>query len=473
MLFAVITDLNSLDDLPSSIDGVEVRLDYLFQLDDDKLFAVTQTSSLKVLFTLRTDTQGGLFQGSPMSYKKNIQRYLRFKPDIIDIEYWVDDDFLNEIKASHPDVQILISYHHFGDNPPPVNIIVSELEKKNADIYKLIVEALSHEYVFDLLSLQKEKQNKWITFCIGRHGSWSRVVAHILGSYISYAFIDSYQFEGQISLHDWLCVYHYPLLNRETKIYGVVGSPLEQSPGHWFHNRVMQESGYNGVYIKMPAETKDLPILIAKMKEGLIKGLSVTIPFKEIIIPYIDSLDDKASLTQVVNTLVYEKESIKGYNTDIKGVEQALLAHLNDKSRFVLLGGGATAKSVLYVLSSHRKQIVCISRRSGKPHFNFHVEGAFLNTKDVYTLPFHDLVIDATSCQDHFLLSGLKNSQIWKVNIDQNNLYHRINDYLNKNLEERKRFIQQNTCHDGFILYLVQAHWQSKLWGIESSKNPC
>jgi shikimate dehydrogenase len=97
-----------------------------------------------------------------------------------------------------------------------------------------------------------------------------------------------------------------------------------------------------------------------------LKGLNVTIPYKEIIIPFLDKLSKKATEIGAVNTIRYTKNGkLKGYNTDYYGFQKALkpLLHQNHK-KALILGTGGASKAVAYALNQLGIAFNYVSRSS-------------------------------------------------------------------------------------------------------------
>ena len=104
------------------------------------------------------------------------------------------------------------------------------------------------------------------------------------------------------------------------KKYLVIGNPIEHSLSPMIHNYWMKK--YNlldSIYEKRKVEEKNLKDIINEIREENLVGVNVTVPFKKLIIPFLDELDFTAQETKSVNTLVKIKNKIIGYNTDKLG----------------------------------------------------------------------------------------------------------------------------------------------------------
>lgn len=123
-----------------------------------------------------------------------------------------------------------------------------------------------------------------------------------------------------------------------------------------------------------------------------LKGLNVTIPYKELVIPLLDELDDNAMEIGAVNTIKRLKDGrLKGFNTDSYGFQQAIspLIHRDDKKALVLGTGGAS-KAVVHALKQLNIEVTRISRQGTAPD-TLHYDQV---SPDV--LAMHQLVINTT-----------------------------------------------------------------------------
>src|SRR5690554_7189988 len=136
------------------------------------------------------------------------------------------------------------------------------------------------------------------------------------------------------------------------KIFKLVGRDISYSFSmayfsEKFRNSNIEDSVYKNFDIP---NITHLPQLISKNK-GL-RGLNVTIPYKEEVIPYLDKLSRKAEQVGAVNCVkVTEKGKLKGYNTDVYGFKKSLKPLLKPHHKKALvLGTGGASRAVIYVL---------------------------------------------------------------------------------------------------------------------------
>ena len=90
-------------------------------------------------------------------------------------------------------------------------------------------------------------------------------------------------------------------INGQTALYGIIGNPVSHSLSPAMHNAAFAELGENSVYLPFPV--LDLEAGIAGLKALGVKGVSVTIPYKEAVIPLLDEIEDVARQIGAVNTI--------------------------------------------------------------------------------------------------------------------------------------------------------------------------
>ena len=149
--------------------------------------------------------------------------------------------------------------------------------------------------------------------------------------------------------------------NKLTKIYGVLGNPIGHSLSPVMHNAAFNAAGVNALYAAF--ETSDLKGSIDGMRALGICGMSVTIPFKTSVIPYLDELDSLAERIGAVNTVVNERGRLKGYNTDGLGAMKALEAKIDlAGKRCVLVGAGGAARGIGFMAREKGMKLVVANR---------------------------------------------------------------------------------------------------------------
>ena len=130
---------------------------------------------------------------------------------------------------------------------------------------------------------------------------------------------------------------------------GLLGYPIAHSRSPSIHRAALNASGLEGDYLLFEHGADDLQEIMGSLREGRIHGLNVTIPHKERLRDSCDDLDPVAELVGAVNTLVPKDGRLVGYNTDVMGLEHALLAKWPEKpwsaKRCTIFGAGGAARA--------------------------------------------------------------------------------------------------------------------------------
>lgn len=149
------------------------------------------------------------------------------------------------------------------------------------------------------------------------------------------------------------------------RVFGLIGNPLAQSFSKKYFSAKFEKEGINDCrYELFQLQTIDeLPALL-KSQPGL-AGLNVTIPFKKLVLPYLDSIEESARLVQACNCIRIDNGRLAGFNTDVAGFEQTfvpLLKPHHDKA--LILGNGGATAAIVFVLKRLGLEFATVSRAS-------------------------------------------------------------------------------------------------------------
>ena len=146
-----------------------------------------------------------------------------------------------------------------------------------------------------------------------------------------------------------------------TQIYGIMGKPVSHSLSPAMHNASFQELGLNNVYL--PFEVADVARAMDGFRAIGVRGVSVTLPHKQAVIPHLDGIDPVTKNIGAVNTLLIDGKHIHGYNTDWNGANQALGMILDIPGSTVLvLGAGGAARAIGFGLQEKRATVILANR---------------------------------------------------------------------------------------------------------------
>lgn len=158
-------------------------------------------------------------------------------------------------------------------------------------------------------------------------------------------------------------------LTNTAKKLCIIGDPVTHSKSPLLQNAMCRELGLDYVYLCQPVKPEGLGDFLIAAKALDYAGFNATMPFKEMLIPYLDELDPLAEKLQAVNTVCIRGGKLYGYNTDCPGYIAALLTvgFTPKDKRVLLLGAGGAAKAVAVGLAdAGAAQITVVNRTRAK-----------------------------------------------------------------------------------------------------------
>lgn len=145
--------------------------------------------------------------------------------------------------------------------------------------------------------------------------------------------------------------------------YGLIGRTLTHSfSQQWFTEKFAREGLHDHRYELFPLDRIDAFKELLRSDKDL-RGLNVTIPFKQTVMPFLDVVDPIAAAVGAVNTIHIADGRTTGYNTDVVGFRAALLPLLKGtKPRALVLGSGGASRAVVFVLRELGLKFRVVSR---------------------------------------------------------------------------------------------------------------
>ncbi len=143
--------------------------------------------------------------------------------------------------------------------------------------------------------------------------------------------------------------------NDQITTYGLIGYPLGHSLSPLMHNTAFRALDVDALYTLFPLKEEEIEPFLRdlKLENSPIFGLNVTVPYKETVVPFLDSMSPYAQKVMAVNTIVIDEErNLIGHNTDGPG----FLVHLTElkcslqEKRVAILGAGGAARAIVSVL---------------------------------------------------------------------------------------------------------------------------
>lgn len=154
-----------------------------------------------------------------------------------------------------------------------------------------------------------------------------------------------------------------------TKLYCLIGNPVEKSLSPLIHNYSFKKNNIDGVYLTFKIEEDNIKNFIDTVRTLDIKGFNVTIPHKVKIMEYLDEIEENAKKLGAVNTVKNIDGKLIGYNTDglgyIKMIKEKNVSIID--SNILILGAGGAARGIIFSLLKEKpKKILILNRTLSK-----------------------------------------------------------------------------------------------------------
>jgi 3-dehydroquinate dehydratase/shikimate dehydrogenase len=346
---------------------VELRIDMI--QGPVNLKRLLENRPCPAVITCRRQQDGGKWSGSEED------RQMLLRTAIASGVEWVDLE--EDIAAKIPrfgKTKRIVSYHSFKDTPANLAELHERMRGLGADVVKIATMANRPHDNVRMLELIKNSPGMTVGLCMGDIGTPSRILAGKFGAPFTYA---AFQQErvlapGQLTYQQMLEVYHYNRIYPDTEVFGVIGDPIGHSMSPVVHNAAFRQCAMNRIYVPFRVQKDHLSSFVDDAPALGIKGLSVTIPHKELVVKKLTYIDDDARDIKAVNTVVFDQGQIRGYNTDYRAAIDSLEEAMGGadqptspvaKRVALVLGAGGAAKAVAHSLFQRDAEVLIASRR--------------------------------------------------------------------------------------------------------------
>jgi 3-dehydroquinate dehydratase / shikimate dehydrogenase len=349
---------------------LEFRLDYLAKpglaLAKLKHF-IDSHPGVVLIATCRRQNSGGKFRGSIASQLEILSKAAAIGFQLVDVE------LQTALKCKPAQLEklrnrcsLILSFHDFRGTKK-LDQTLAKMRTFPADFYKVVSTAgMLSDNVSMIQFLGRESANhSLVGVCMGEQGIISRVLGVRAGSVFTFA--SGSQGEetapGQVTAHDLHSLYRIEQVDAATRVYGVAGDPVAHSLSPAIMNAGFRRENVNAVYLALHAKT--LKDLLACVREIPIHGLSITMPYKETILPYLDNTDSHTTKIGACNTVVRAQDGkLYGFNTDTSGVVRPLERRLStlQGAKILVLGAGGAARAAVFGLAERGAEVFILNR---------------------------------------------------------------------------------------------------------------
>lgn len=378
---------------------IELRLDWLRNGEERSRFLLwlrkNRPRSATFLATCRRKEGGGKFTGDIARQLYWLIQAREAGCQWCDIEMETFRELPQGFLRAYPvPRRILLSIHDFEGTPKlPRNISVAR--HGLVDAVKIAANTQTISDSVRLLKVARRSRN-FVAVPMGDVGLPARILALREGSELSYAPVAESTAPGQVSLHEMLYLYRAHALTRDTRIYGVIGSPISHSLSPLLHNTGFTARHINAVYL--PFLVHQLGDFLRAIPDFDIRGFSVTLPHKQTILKHLKDCEPLAAEIGAVNTVVVQRDgSLYGCNTDYVGVLRALQKKFHLKgSRALIFGAGGSARAAAFALSRAGAMVgICARREKAAKGLARAIGGEVVPRRALRT-EFFDAILNAT-----------------------------------------------------------------------------
>ena len=353
-------DMEILEKYRKYTDIAELRADCL---DPDERFYIRrfpQMAGLPVILTIRRERDGGKYAGYEGARITLLAMGLAFAESdprrnfaYVDLEEDINVPSLEEAARAFG-TRIIRSFHNFNGVDADLSEKIHGLRWVGDEIAKAAVLPQNLEDVRLVYQAGRETRDvEKILLCMGDYGINTRILAEPLGSYLSYTSVRGEEdfpiaSSGQLDPGELCELYRFRDITAKTRIFAVTGFPLKVSASPHFFNTVFGIEKTDAVYVPIPSDS--IESLLHLAVDLGISGVSVTVPHKETILPYLAAKSETVHSIGSCNTITSSSQGWLGYNTDAPGFSDSLLqfSHLKDLhgKKVSIIGAGGAARSV-------------------------------------------------------------------------------------------------------------------------------
>ncbi|KAJ7088604.1 Shikimate dehydrogenase [Mycena epipterygia] len=381
--------LHHIDDLTQGVDALELRVDLLSDLTTfgssipsvpyvkDQIAALRRSTSLPLIFTIRTVSQGGAF---PDNAEKEgfelLKLALALGIEYLDVEISLPEDMIRELISRKGHSKIIASWHDWSGKMKWDGPVVKEkyaIADRLGDIVKIVGKADTMQdnfALYDFVSKANSQPNAKpiIAINMGLQGQMSRILNPTF-SPVSHPLLPTKAAPGQLSFAEIQRALHL-IGQLPAQRFILFGTPIAYSMSPTLHNTGFEALGLPHFYeLQETAEVgQEIKATITALDFG---GASVTIPFKLDIIPLLDKLSPAAEAIGAVNTIIPvptdgTNRILYGENTDWLGIRHSISSRVHSGSihAALVIGAGGTARAAIYALHSLGAKTVYIYNRT-------------------------------------------------------------------------------------------------------------
>jgi 3-dehydroquinate dehydratase/shikimate dehydrogenase len=399
---------------------LEFRLDYLekpaLALPKIKQFLAENTAATAIA-TCRLKEHGGRFDGTPVTELDILLKAAASGLQMVDLEL----ESAEALKASdlkklrETGVGLIISHHDFKETKN-LDAIYERIQIFAPDFVKIVPTARTLTDNVTLMRFIERMSDhaNIIGICMGEAGVISRVLGLRAGSVFTFAATSAGEetAPGQISARTLIDNFRIQEVDAATKVYGVAGNPVGKSLSPVMMNAAFRRETVNAVYLGL--QTAKVDDLVTLIREIPIQGVSITMPHKQDILPFLEHMDPLSKKIGACNTVLRvasgeHQGKLYGFNTDVAGIVVPLERRMTLKgARVLVLGAGGSARAAVFGLRDKGAEVSIYNRTPETSAKLAKQSGAKVIKRDAIPKTAFDVIINSTPVG----MAGVKAAQI-------------------------------------------------------------
>lgn len=351
--------------------------------------------------TCRRTAFGGGYAGSAREQVRILEAAARAGCRLVDAEVETAEETGTGVldMFRHAGAAVILSWHDFK-RTPDLEPVFERIAAFAPDFVKIVPMAQTLADSLRLIDLLERhgSDGNLIAMSMGQPGILTRVLGPRFGSAFTFAAPDggSGTAPGQVSVSDLRDLYRIDHITAETAIYAVAGSPIGASLSPRMHNTALRVAGMDAVYL--PLETADAQELRGVIDRLGIRGLSITMPLKETVLPLLKSRSPEVDAMGACNTLLLRDDgNLSGFNTDVAGIvgplEQRLSLH---GKRVLVLGAGGAARAAVFGLRERGTEVYLLNRTAARAEELARESGAHVLQREELAGKHFDIILNST-----------------------------------------------------------------------------
>jgi 3-dehydroquinate dehydratase/shikimate dehydrogenase len=449
---------------------LEFRLDHLASPDSGLAVIkrlLKRNPELHVLATCRHKANHGGFSGSVDNQIAILLGAVEAGAQIVDLEVESAEPAKKRLPDLRRHAALVISYHNF-ESTPALSSAWARLRRIEADAYKLATTARKPGDNLRMVEFFRGKREApLIAFAMSEIGAPTRILSLAAGCAFTYAAPLEAEgtAPGQIPAKLMRSLYRADKISKHSRVFGVVADPVAHSKSPQLHNRAFQSKRIDAVYLPFRVGSAALGDWM-KLAESLpVSGFSVTIPHKQRIVRYLDTVDPLARRIGAVNTVWRKGGKWRGANTDVAGILKPLEQRRRLSHAHVLLAGyGGAARAAAFALHDAGAQITITGRDAARAQALARAVDADVVTLKRAEQQDYDVVLNATPVGMH----PDSDACLFREKIPGEVVFDMVYNPRETMLLKMARN-QGRTVISGLEMFLEQAAEQFEIWTGETA----